>query len=297
MYIYNGYFENLRDFAAFLHSNTYTHCHLKEDFWTRARLSLRTFDLLQIQDRHLTEPFAIQSWLQIGCSWDAATIGMCFKCAPPTQTNDPDPGQAGSQECGIWRSESLAWQSRRSLVRLDSLFAAENAMKTRIWCGALKSRLAVCRLDLEGARLDSAAPDPQPVMSSLQHFGHQQARPLPSTITIILKDSRGIYAHNVYPDRLKSVQIPAPQLQRKRPETVWEVTSSKRPLRKKMRISKQDIIWKFPKCQSTGLKSTGFRASHFWIRKVIISNMTVKSNTHVSKHAFKNSSVWGGGVL
>ena len=59
-------------------------------------------------------------------------------------------------------------QSRRSLVRLDNLFAIENAMKTRTWGGALKSRLAVRRLDLDGARLDSAAPDAQPVMSSLQ---------------------------------------------------------------------------------------------------------------------------------
>ena len=39
-YFVNGYFENLRDFAAILHSNTYIHCHLKEDFSTRARLKL-----------------------------------------------------------------------------------------------------------------------------------------------------------------------------------------------------------------------------------------------------------------
>ena len=32
-------------------------------------------------------------------------------------------------------------------------------MKTRIWGRALKSRLAVCRLDLDGARLDSVAAD------------------------------------------------------------------------------------------------------------------------------------------
>ena len=50
-------------------------------------------------------------------------------------------------------------RSRRSLGRLDNMFAVENAMKTRIWGRALKSRLAICRLDLDGASPDSAAPD------------------------------------------------------------------------------------------------------------------------------------------
>ena len=139
------------------------------------------------------------------------------------------------------------------------MFAVENVMKARIWGGALKFRLAVCRLDLDGARLDSAALTRSQWWAVGSSFGHQQARPLWPQTTIFLKDFREIIAPNMYPDRLKSAHGSSPT---SRPETDWEVTSCKRLKRKKMRMNKQENIWKFPKCQSAGLQSTCYRASH-----------------------------------